>query len=252
MIDVKMLRHEKERTYLSICQIVGGLLWLLFIVGTVGGALMWVLLIALFLWISQQFFKAVIYGNAVRVSSNQYSNINEIVTSSSAELGITTIPDVFIVNGQGAVNAVAVKFLSKKYVLLFSDLVDLMLQRNETNELKMIINHELAHHASGHTSVGRNLLIAPAKFIPFLGAAYSRACEFTADRIGATLTNDNEASKRALISIASGSESLASNVNIDEFRLQEANIPPFFGFLHEIFGSHPRMTKRIMALEKLV
>jgi Zn-dependent protease with chaperone function len=207
---------------------------------------------AMGLWIAQQFFKAVIFGNAVRVTENQYPKINEIVKNNCTELGLVAIPDVFIVNGQGAVNAVAIKFLSKKYVLLFSDLVDLMLKRDEINELKMVIGHELAHHAAGHTNVGRNLLIGPAKFVPFLGPAYSRACELTADRIGHKLTEDGEASKRALISIASGSESLASDVNIEAFKNQEAEIPPFFGFLHEIFGTHPRMTKRIMEIEKIM
>ena len=252
MINVQSMRHEKEKFYFTISAIIGVILWLIIVVVTIGTILIYGLFIALGLWIAQQFFKAVIFGNSVRVTDNQYTKINEIVKSNCSELGLDILPDVFIVNGQGAVNAVAIKFLSKKYVLLFSDLVDLMLKRDEINELKMIIGHELAHHAAGHTSIGRNLLIGLAKFVPFLGPAYSRACELTADRIGHKLTEDGEASKRALISIASGSESLASNVNIEAFKSQEAQIPPFFGFLHEIFGTHPRMTKRIIELEKIM
>ena len=252
MIDIQSMKHEKESLYLTISTVIGVTLWLIIVVGTVGIILIYGLIMAMGLWIAQQFFKAVIFGNAVRVTENQYPKINEIVKNNCTELGLVAIPDVFIVNGQGAVNAVAIKFLSKKYVLLFSDLVDLMLKRDEINELKRVIGHELAHHAAGHTNVGRNLLIGPAKFVPFLGPAYSRACELTADRIGHKLTEDGEASKRALISIASGSESLASDVNIEAFKNQEAEIPPFFGFLHEIFGTHPRMTKRIMEIEKIM
>lgn len=252
MINIQNTRHEKEKFYFAICAVIGVILWALIVFGTVGMIIIFGLVMAIFLWITQQLFKAVIFGNSVRVSENQYPKIDEIVRSYCSELSLVTVPDVFIVNGQGAVNAVAVKFLSRKYVLLFSDLVDLMLKREAINELKMIIGHELAHHAAGHTSIGRNLLIGPAKFVPFLGPAYNRACEFTADRIGHKLTEDSEASKRALISIASGSESLASDVNIEAFKSQEAHIPPFFGFLHEIFGSHPRITKRIMEIERLV
>ena len=252
MIDIQSIRHEKEKLYFSICVIIGVILWLLIIVGTIGIIFIYGLFMALGLWITQQIFKAVIFGNAVRVTEEQYPQINEIVKNNCSELGLVTAPDVFIVNGQGVVNALAIKFLSRKYVLLFSDLVDLMLKREEINELKMIIGHELGHHAAGHTSVFRNLLIGPAKFIPFLGPAYSRACELTSDRIGYKLTEDVEASKRALISIASGSESLASDVNIEAFKNQESQIPPFFGFLHEIFGTHPRMTKRIIEIERML
>ncbi len=252
MIEIQNLRHEKEKLYLTISVIVGIILWLLILVATVGIILIYGLFIALGLWIAQKFFTAVIYGNAVRITESQYPEIYEIVKNNCNELGLSVIPDVFIVNGQGAVNAVAIKFLSRKYVLLFSDLVDLMLKRKAINELRMIIGHELAHHAAGHTSIGKNLLIGPAKYVPFLGPAYSRACELTADRIGYKLTEDSEAAKRALISIASGSEALASDVNIEAFKKQESNIPPFFGFLHEIFGTHPRMTKRILEIEKVI
>ena len=251
MININEMRHEKEKLYFTISAVIGVLLWLLLIVGTLGIILFYGLLIALGLWISQQYFRAVVFGNAVRVTEEQYPKINEITVSSCSILGLNTTPDVFIVNGQGAVNAVAVKFLSRKYVLLYSNLVDLMLKRDEINELKMIIGHELAHHAAGHISIGRNLAIGLAKYIPFLGPAYSRSCELTADRIGCELTDNQNASKRALISIASGSESLASEVNIEAFTKQESEIPPLFGFLHEIFGTHPRMTKRILELEKI-
>ncbi len=251
MLNVKSMRHPKERLYFFISAAIGSLLWFVIIVGTLGLVLFYGIFVALGLWITQQFFKAVIYGNAVRVTEDQYPTIHDIVESNCSELGLTTIPDVFIVNGQGAVNAVAVRFHSKRYVLLFSDLVDLMLEREAINELKMIIGHELAHHAAGHTSVFRNLLIGPTKFIPFLGPAYSRACELTADRIGHALTDDNEASRRALISVVSGSKALASHVNIDAFREQEAQIPMLFGFLHEIFASHPRMTRRIVEIDKI-
>jgi Zn-dependent protease with chaperone function len=251
MLNIRSLKHEKESLYLTISAIVGVLLWIIIIIVSIGTIFIYGIIMAFGLWITQQYFKAVIYGNSVKVSESQYQEINGIIVDYCKELGLIIAPDVFIVNGQGTVNAVAVKFLSKKYVILYSDLVDLMLKRKEINELKMIIAHELAHHAAGHINIGKNLLIGPATFIPFLGPAYSRACELTADRIAHKLTNDHEASMRALISLANGSESLASSINIESFKNQEAQIPPFFGFLHEIFGTHPRMTKRIIELEKL-
>ncbi len=129
-----------------------------------------------------------------------------------------------------------------------SDLVDLMLKRNKIDELSMIIGHELGHHAAGHTNPWKNLLLKPATFIPLLGAAYGRACELTADRIGYAVTRNHTAAQNALVAIALGSESLANDTNIDEFLLQEKEIPEFMGFIHKIFSTHPRMTRRVIEI----
>jgi len=247
--NISVLRHPKERGYFTFGAIVGGLIWLILLIATFGSVILLLIFVAIPLWISQQIFKAKMYGNAIKISDAQYEQINTIVKEKCAELNMSKIPDVFIVNGQGVINAVAIKFLSSKYVILLSNLVDLMLKRDEIDELTMIIGHELAHHAAGHTNIWKNLLILPAKVIPFLGAAYGRSCELTADRIGMVLTKKNEAAKRALISIASGSESLASSINIDAFKNQENLLPPFWGFWQEIYSFHPRMTRRIIELE---
>lgn len=248
MINIDTLRHEKEKSYLLIMQIVGGLAWLILLIATVGLILLYLIPLALILWLMGLYFKAVIYGDSVKVTAKQYPEVYKIATDYSQKLGLTTMPDIFIYNGNGLINAVAIKFLSTKYVVLMSDLVDLMLKRNKIDELSMIIGHELAHHAAKHTDPWKNLFLKPATFIPLLGAAYSRACELTADRIGFELTQNLPASQNALVAIALGSESLANETNIEEFLLQENEIPELMGFIHKIFSSHPRMTKRVIEI----
>jgi Zn-dependent protease with chaperone function len=248
MLNINFLRHDKEKTYLTVMQIFGGLIWLVLILGTVGLILFYLLFIALIIWLTGIYFKAVIYGDSIRVTKKQYPEIHKIVIEQSQKLNLVNTPDVFICNGSGLINAFAIKFLSKRYVILMSDLVDLMLKRNRIDELSMIIGHELGHHAAGHTNLWNNLLITPATYIPFLGAAYSRACELTADRIGYSLTKNLPASQNALIAIALGSESLANETSIEEFILQENEIPEFMGFIHKIYSTHPRMTKRVIEL----
>lgn len=248
MININSLRHEKEKTYLAIMQIVGGLIWLLLLIGTFGIILLWALPFALVLWLTGLYFRAVIYGDSVKVSEKQYSEIHRLVSEHSQKLNLVNVPEVFIYNGSGLVNAVAIKFLSTKYVILMSDLVDLMLKRNKTEELSVIIGHELGHHAAGHTNPWKSLLLKPATFIPLLGAAYGRACELTADRIGYAVTSSLPATQNALVAIALGSESLANDTNIDEFLLQENEIPELMGFIHKLFSTHPRMTRRVIEI----
>ena len=248
MIDINFLRHKKEKDYLLIMQIIGGLFWLILLLFTFGLILFWVLVFALVLYTAGLYFKAAIYGDSVKVTAKQYSEIHSLVIEHSQSLNLANIPDVFIYNGGGLINAIAIKFLSKKYVILMSDLVDLMLKRNKIDELSMIIGHELGHHAAGHTNPWKNLLLKPAIFIPFIGSAYSRACELTADRIGFALTRNFPAAQNALVAIALGSERLANDTNIDEFLLQENEIPGFMGFIYKIFSTHPRMTKRVIEI----
>lgn len=248
MINIKSIRHPKESTYFTIAAIVGGLIWTTAIFATLGLIFLYILLIAFFLWVFGLYFKAVIHGDSVKVTSRQYPEIHKIVTEQSQLLQLESTPEVFIYNGSGMINAFAIKFLSTRYVILMSDLVDLMLKRGKMDELAMIIGHELGHHAAGHTNFKRNLLIRPALFIPLLGSAYSRSCELTADRIGFVLTNNLLASQNALVAIALGSESLANHTDIQEFIQQEIEIPPFMGFIHKIFSTHPRMTFRVSEL----
>ena len=247
-MNANSIRHIKEKTYFSIAMIAGGFVWLLLLIGTVGTILIFGLIFALIVWLSGLYFQAVIYGDSVNVTPKQYPEIYNILSEQSQKLGISK-PELFIYNGNGMMNALAVKFLSKKHIILMSDLVDLMLERNQIDELSFIIGHELGHHFAGHTSTWKNLLIAPSKIIPFLGAAYSRACELTADRVGYVLVDSLESSQKALVALALGSKSLANKTNLSEFISQERKIPTLMGFIHKLYSTHPRMTKRVIELD---
>lgn len=253
MKDVNALRHEKEKTYFNVMLVVSIIVWVLCSLAVLGFLIagLPVVLFAVFIaWLSGLYFKAVVFGNSVHVNEKQFPELYEIATKQAAELGLSKCPMIFVENGDGLVNAFAVRRLSKKYVILQSNLVDLMLSNGRMDELSVIIGHELAHHAAGHVAFFRNLLIAPGRIIPFIGAAYGRACELTADRIGYALVGKKEAAEKALIAIALGSRALKEQANTQAFMAQEEHIPSFMGFIHKIFSSHPRMTRRVIEIEK--
>lgn len=247
-MNINEFRHPKESIYLRICMVVGGLCWGGLLIGTLFFAVLFLPPIALFLWISEKLFQVSIYGNSVHVNSKQYKEIYDITQSLSEQLKLKHTPEVFIVNSNGLINAVAVRFLSTKYVLLYSNMVDLLWCDKSQDKLRAIIAHELAHHAAGHISFWKNLLMKPVMFIPFLGAAYKRSCELTADRIASEAIGNKADAIAALITIASGSSRLIAQTSGQAFISQEHKVPSFFGFLREILSSHPRMTKRIIAL----
>jgi len=247
-LSISALRHPKEQTYLLVGAVIGAIVWLLLLPLLL--MLIWfVIPFAIVLWIAEQFFRAELLGNAVKVSDEQYPEIHAIVKSQAGVLNLASIPEVFVINSQGAINALAVKFVSKKYVILYSSLIDVMLAHGSLKELSMVIGHELGHHAVGHLAWWKTFLLKPAMFIPFFGAAYSRACELTADRIGLYLCGDSEAARRGLIALASGSIYLAPKTAVKAFTEQERQMPPLFGFLHDLYATHPRTTRRVLELE---
>lgn len=243
-MDIKQFRHPKERSYFLIAAIISTILHIC----TLGLIFVFCLIFAIPLWISEQFFKALVFGNAIKINENQFPSIYKTIQKYTQELNLKTAPEVFICNGQGLINAVAIRFLSRKYAILLSNLVDLMLKRGATAELDLIIGHELAHHALGHTSALKNAFLLPSRLIPFLFLAYTRGCEYSADRVGFELSNKSKTALRGLLSITLGSEALSNATDFQEFVNQENNVPGFFGYIANAFSTHPRMTKRIIEL----
>ena len=88
--------------------------------------------------------------------------------------------------------------------------------------------------------------------VPFLMSAYSRSREYSCDSIGAYLSNDLAASRGALQMLGCGCRRLNGSMNCEAFMAQEDLVPPVFGFLTEIFRSHPRLTRRVAAIKERV
>lgn len=245
-MNLNELRHGKEKLYRTLALVIGGLIWLAVLLGTLGSVLLFLIPVAIGLFIMERVFRVVLFGETVRVSEKQFPEVHAIVRQCANDMGLDKVPQVFVVDSGGLANALAIKFLKTRYVILYSHLVDMM----DARKLGMVIGHELAHHAAGHVNFWIDLIMKPAYFVPFLGSAYSRACELTADRIAAAWLRDPDSSKSALVALACGSSRFTPRINIDAFREQEGMVPPVIGFLYNIFATHPRMTRRIIELDE--
>lgn len=246
MLSVNNIRHPKEKTYYGIMVFVSIIVYMIISIPLIGAlifAMPVILIIALIMWWGAMRFKAHIFGHSVNVNANQYPEIHQIAKNQAKQLGIT-LPKIFIVN-DGETNAFASKVFRGKYILLNSGIVDILLSTDRTKELESIIGHELGHHAAGHLSTLKKILLFPGKFIPFVGSAYSRACELTCDRIGFMLCGDSEASQRGLFALALGSSRLLKDGNMNAFVAQENEIPDIAAFFNKLYASHPRTTVRI-------
>lgn len=189
-------------------------------------------------------YLAYIKGNALRVSEVQLPEIYERAKVAAQKLGLGQVPEIYVLQHGGMLNAFATRLLSRHYVILLSDLVD---GCQDPRQLDFIIGHEMTHLAAGHLSW--NFVLAPFRILPWVGPAYSRACEYTCDRGGHFVAGDVEQSKRALVVLAAGGK-LAQRANLDAFMGQGNEAGGFWMAIHELVSSHPFLCKRVAAVQE--
>ncbi|WP_279402044.1 M48 family metallopeptidase [Piscibacillus salipiscarius] len=192
-------------------------------------------------------FIANIRNNGVKVTEKQFPKIAHRTREIANNMGLIKVPDVFIIQSGGLLNAFATKFFGRNFVVLYSDIVEIIEQGND-EELEFIIAHELAHVKRRH--VTKNTLLLPAMYTPFLGKAYSRACEYTCDRMAAIYTGNINASINALMILASG-KYLYDQVNLEEYISQQRMEGGFFIWLSHITSTHPPLPHRIQKMKHI-
>ncbi|WP_423129416.1 M48 family metallopeptidase [Gaoshiqia sp. Z1-71] len=183
-------------------------------------------------------------GNAVKLSKNQFPDIYQVAVTQTEQLGLRSVPAIYIMQSGGVLNAFAARFLGRNYVVLYSEIVETAYEQDKTI-LEFIIGHELGHIKRQHML--KNLLLMPSYLIPFLGAAYSRACEYTCDNIGYALSPAGV--KGGLLLLASG-KTIYKKVNLKEYLKQDVTEDGFWKWFAEKVSTHPNLTKRLAVFAK--
>ncbi|TLX73090.1 M48 family metallopeptidase [Labilibacter sediminis] len=178
-------------------------------------------------------------GNAIKITDKQFPDIYKIVAKQSEKLGLRKIPDVYILQAGGLLNAFATRFMGRNYVVIYSDILEEAYENN-LESVEFVIGHELGHIKRKHIS--KQLILFPSIFIPFLNQAYSRACEYTCDNIGAALSPKGVLT--GLILLSSGKK-LYKKVNVETFAQQNSTETSFWAWFAEKVSTHPKLTKRI-------
>jgi Zn-dependent protease with chaperone function len=245
-------RSAKERSLFVVALVVSGLVWLALIVTLVG--LLYAPFVALAVVIGHAFFLARVTGHSVRVGSRQLPDLYRRVQSAASRLGLERLPEVYVTSGGGVLNAFATRLFSRNFVILNAEILDACESLDADREpgqpstVDFIIGHEIGHLALGHLSW--NWLLWPARLFPLLGPAYSRACEYSADACGLAVTEDVEASSRALAVLATGGKQ-AKKVNIEALIEQRHDTGSLVMALVELNSTHPFLSKRVAALHRL-
>lgn len=180
-------------------------------------------------------------GNGVKVGKKQFPDIYEVAVKQAELLGLSKVPSIYILQSGGVLNAFAARFLGRNYIVLYSEIVETAYDQDKSI-LEFIIGHEMGHIKRNH--MVKNLILIPSYIIPFLGSAYSRACEFTCDNIGHALCPAG--ARGGLLVLASG-KTIYKKVNLNEFLNQDYSEDGFWKWFAEKVSSHPNLTRRLGA-----
>jgi Zn-dependent protease with chaperone function/Tfp pilus assembly major pilin PilA len=233
------LVYPQERALGAVTLVLGVLVWLALIVGTFGVALVVIAIGALAYLFAHSALIAHVKGNGIELSTEQFPDLHAHFVECCKRLDITDLPQAYILNGNGVLNAYATKFLRDRYVVLTSDIVDAM--QGNPEGLRFYMGHELGHLRMKHIS--KALFRWPVLWLPLLGAAYSRARESTCDRHGLACSGSGATAVLALSVLAAG-RARWRTLNVATYVRQTEHSGGFWMSFHELISGYPWLTKR--------
>jgi Zn-dependent protease with chaperone function len=245
--DINKLIEKKERIYFFLVAFFAALIYVFLLAIIYERPLVLGHALSLFLlfFVSSGMFIGHLKQNAVKVSEAQFADIHKIVADYSKKLALDSIPSVYVLQSGGILNAFVTRFLFKDFVVIYSDVLELAYSKGE-DAVKFIIAHELAHIKRNHVS--KTLMFGIGTLVPFLGSAYSRACETTCDKIAAYLSPKNPAN--GLLALLAGKE-LYSRVKLDIFLKEAEAERGFWSKFAEITSSHPHLSSRLRKIKSV-
>ena len=242
------LATKQERRLLGINLTIGLLIWIAVIAGTFGIALLYILAALIVYLFTQSALISHLKGNAVQITTEQFPDLDLKLKNACAKLQMP-VPEAYIMMGNGVLNAFATKFLRRRYVVLLSDVVDAFENEADSGALDFYIGHELGHLHRNHLLWWPILL--PVSIFPLLIPAYRRACESTCDQYGKFCSPTTDDAIRGLALLAAGSKRWKTLSTLS-FVNQSRETGGFWMSFHEITGSYPWLSKRMLALQSPV
>ena len=215
-------------------------------VDTIQVAFVALLLLVPGLVVYRQLTRAGIRGSAVRLSRRQFPDIYAVKEDFSRRLRLKRDPEIYLMSGNGALNAFAASTFGYDFVVIHSELFSNTYHKNK-DALAFIIGHELGHLRLGHTRLWHQLSIAYVDRVPLLGGFLSRAMEYSCDRHGAYLAPRGE---EGLVLLTAG-RYVYKQVDIEELLEQAQQFRGVWPVLAQLPQSHPFAVRRLRSLYDL-
>ena len=235
--SVRVERWPTETLLLVLVTLASAAIWVSLAVSIIG--LVYVVLLGIFFFGTHLIFVAHVRGSGVRVGPEQFPDLHRRIEELGGRLKMAKLPEVYILQAGGVLNALATSFLRSRFLVLFSDLLDAC--GDDAAARDMIVGHELGHIRAGHLRWKWFLL--PGLLVPFLGTAYSRAREYTCDRYGVALCGDRRGALRGLAILAAGAVH-GPRLNMKALVEQRESLNTGWMTIGTWLGTHPPISRR--------
>jgi Zn-dependent protease with chaperone function len=204
-------------------------------------------------------------ANAVRVGPTQFPVLHGLITETSTTMDWPEVPEVYVTQTP-FVNAGAVG-VDRPFIILNSGAVGLL----DTDELRVLIGHELGHVISGHAlyrTVAILLLELGFQNLPFLAGIvllpiklalleWYRKSELSADRAGLLASQDEAAAMRVFLKLAGGGNMAQMDLNTflqqaSEYEEKGGALDTIYKILNTLGATHPFNTLRAAELKRWI
>jgi len=204
-------------------------------------------------------------ANAVRVGPTQFPLLHGLMTEAATTMDWPEAPEVYVTQTP-LVNAGAVG-VDRPFIILNSGAVGLL----DTDELRVLLGHELGHVMSGH-ALYRTVLILLLELgfqnLPFLAGIallpiklalleWYRKSELSADRAGLLASQDQTAAMRVFLKLAGGGNMQQMDLNAfmqqaGEYEERGGALDTIYKILNTLGATHPFNTLRAAELKRWV
>ncbi|MBX3666473.1 MAG: M48 family metalloprotease [Burkholderiales bacterium] len=234
------LVYKNEPRLFALSLVLSSIFWIVLVLGTLGIALIYMLGLFILYLFAHSAFISRLRGSAVRISPEQFPDLNAQISKCCGKLGISPQPEAYLMHAGGSFNALATRFLGDNFIVLYSDIVDAL--EDNPDAIAFYVGHELGHIHRKHLQWGPFLW--PSGMLPLLGAAYSRAREYTCDLYGLHCSGNTNAAAQGLIALSAGHRRWRT-AGIRQYAEQASETGGFWMSFHELISDYPWLTKRV-------
>lgn len=189
---------------------------------------------------------ASVKASSLKITQRNFPEIYSLVHSYAYRLGMKKVPEIYIVQQSGILNAFATYIFGRQYILIHTEVFEVAYREHkDMNALAFILAHEVSHIYYRHATFSYHLPILFSEGLPLVGAILSRTREYSCDRLAQRLTNYDGVQAIIMLMV---DRHLYPMVDVQDYVDTTINERGFFLWLVNLLSSHPIMPKRIRAL----
>lgn len=185
---------------------------------------------------------------SIRITEKNFPDIYHRVQLYAKRMDMKKVPEVYIVQQDGILNAFSSFVVRKQYIEIYADVFEIAYREyQDLDAISFIIAHEMAHIKYKHSTFWYSIKIWFAEIVPILGSTASRAREYSCDRLAQKVTGLDGI--EAMFVLMAGKH-LYKMVDVEDYLEYAKTVRGFFVWCNNLVSTHPVMTKRILALKQ--